>query len=200
MLPRKETLRCLLVTVSYPPINGTVWTYININRGSNQKMDSDSSLWFACLALWREALEAGAPITITALFRAIQLLAFLDYFASLLTLVLLRLQVFQTSTYNVSPSSLESPLNIKSGNTSTSPFFSHFLNQVPEITLLFRATLYIQYLNLLQDFSLHLHSHMVHMMIRIIVHHSILEHQHQVPLELCHGANPSLRQIPFQGR
>lgn len=67
-------------------------------------MDSDSSLWFACLALWLEALEAGAPITIIALFRALQLPAFLDYFASLLRLVLLRLQVFQTSTYKVSPS------------------------------------------------------------------------------------------------
>ena len=29
-------------------------------------------------------------------------------------------------------------------------------------------------------------------------YHSILEHQHQVPLELSHGANPSLGQIPFQ--
>lgn len=100
---------------------------------------------------------------------------------------------------------LESTPNINSGNASNiTLILTDFLNQMPEITFLYLfiylfTILYIQYLNLLQYFSLHLHSHMVHMMIRVIVHHSILEHQHQVPLELCHGANPSLRQIPFQG-
>lgn len=56
----------------------------------------------------------------------------------------------------------------------------------------------VQYLDLLQDFPLHLHRHVVYVMIRVIVHHGILEHQHQIPLELSHGVNSSLRQIPFQ--
>lgn len=56
-----------------------------------------------------------------------------------------------------------------------------------------------QYLHLLQDLTLHLHGHMVDVMVRVVVHHSILEHQHQVPLELSHGVNASLGQVPLQG-
>lgn len=52
-------------------INATVLTY-NINRHRNKKKkDSDSSIWFTCLALWLEALEVGAPINIPALLRVL---------------------------------------------------------------------------------------------------------------------------------
>lgn len=46
---------------------------------------------------------------------------------------------------------------------------------------------------------LHLLGHMVDVMVRGVVHHSILEHQHQVPLELSRGVNASLGLIPLQG-
>lgn len=45
-------------------------------------------------------------------------------------------------------------------------------------------------LDLLQDVALHLQSHVVHVVIQAVVHDRVLEHQHDVPLELS--------RVPYQ--
>ena len=56
------------------------------------------------------------------------------------------------------------------------------------------------YLDLLQDISLHLHSHVVDIMVRAVVHHRILKHQHNIPLELGCGSDQPVLNVLFDGR
>lgn len=58
----------------------------------------------------------------------------------------------------------------------------------------------VLYLDLLQDISLHLHSHVVHIMVRAVVHHCILKHQHNIPLELGCGSDQPVLNVLFDGR
>lgn len=57
----------------------------------------------------------------------------------------------------------------------------------------------ILYLDLLQDISLHLHSHVVHIVVRAVVHHCILKHQHNIPLELGCGSDQPVLNVLFDG-
>lgn len=49
-----------------------------------------------------------------------------------------------------------------------------------------------KYLDLLQNISLHLYCHVIDIMIRAIIHYSILEHQHNVTLKFSCAADQSI--------
>lgn len=58
----------------------------------------------------------------------------------------------------------------------------------------------VLYLDLLQDISLHLHSHVVHIMVRAVVHNCVLKHQHNITLELSCGSYQPILNVLFDGR
>ena len=51
---------------------------------------------------------------------------------------------------------------------------------------------YTKYLDLLQNISLHFYCHMIDIVVWAIIHHSILEHQHNVTLKFSCAADQSV--------